>query len=210
MSGQSAAYGRPTTAQLSSKKRIFPREPELRVPIYDSDSDSEHRRSRHKKRGCCQNVNTQTSILFLMAFMLTILAVLLIIVVVSVYGPAGKVQNTITTVSEMVAKVNNSGLADVVVAVVNNWQVGNHTQQTFTLLNALYESGGQVTDIVMAIEPTMVKELANRTSITVGGLLALAETIINNQGIDIVRFLLACLMFLTRVCLRRSRCIASG
>lgn len=199
-------------AQLTSKKRVL-LHPEFRVPILEEYSDPErehgvYRKQRHKQ-GCCENVNTQTALLFGMLFMMTILAVVMVVVVLSAYGPAGKVQNTIVTISDMVAKVNKSGLADVVVTIVNNWQVGNHTQQTFTLLNALYESGGQVTDIVLAIEPALVKELANRTSITVSGLLTLAETIINNQGIDIVGVVLACLMFLTRVRVRRSLCIAS-
>lgn len=183
--------------------------PELRVPIIEDYDDPEFEHSRHRKRksgGCCSNVDTQTTLLFGIFFMMAILAVIMVVVVVSVYGPAGKVQNTINTVTDMVYKVNNSGLTDIVVAVANNWQTGNHTQQTFTLLNALYDSGSQVTDIVMAIQPEMVSQLANRTSITVGGLLALAETIISNQGIDIVSFVLALLAFLTRVFVRRSRC----
>jgi methylmalonyl-CoA mutase cobalamin-binding subunit len=200
MSGQSRA-------QLSSKKRIVARD-ELRLPILEEYQDVEHKHRRRKDR-CCENGNTQTTLLFGIFFMMAILAVVMVVVVVSVYGPAGKVQNTILTVSDMVARVNNSGLTDIVVAVATTWQKGNHTEQTFTLLDALYHSGTNVADIVLAIEPEIIQQLANRTTITITGLLALAETIINNQGIDIVRVLLACLMLLTRVLVRQSRCTGS-
>lgn len=155
-------------SQLSRKKPQ-----ELRIPIMDEPKKKKKKRAR---RSCVD---------WFQAGMLTIVATILVVLCVSAFGPAGKVNKTILQVSDMVDKVNRSGLADVVVAVVNNWQTGNHTQQTFALINALYQSGGQVTDIVMAIQPEIVKELANRTSITVSGLLTLAETIISNQGIDI-------------------------
>lgn len=173
-------------AQLSKQNRVYQYQlPESRIPILEYSDDDPDDKYRKAKSGCCRNTETNTVLLFGVLFMLTILAVIGIVLVVSAYGPAGQVKTMINTASTMVQQVNNSGLTNVVANIVYNWQAGNHTDQTFTLLDALYHSGAQVADIVLAIEPEMVRQLTNQTSITINQLLTLAENIITNKGINI-------------------------
>lgn len=153
----------------------------------DSDIESREKRKRKRKRqqGCCGNATSQTWLLFGVFFGVMILAVLMIAIVVSVYGPVGQVQKTIATASTMVAKFNNSGVADIIVAFGSNWAANNMTVQTFELLDAIIDSGGRISQVILAIEPELVQQLANRTTITLNGLLSLAEGIITDRGLNI-------------------------
>lgn len=111
--------------------------------------------------------------------------VMLLVIAVSVYGPYGRVNQTLLTVETMVAQVNSSGVTNVVFDMAQNWITSNSTAATFHLLQDAFASFEIVSGIVLAIEPQVVLELANKTSITVTGLLQLIDGIIVNQGLDI-------------------------
>ncbi len=111
---------------------------------------------------------------------------LMVVLVVAAFGPAGRVNQMLTTTENMVAQVNSSGITNVVFEMGQNWLTNNMTASTLHLMADVFASADVISGLIFSIEPELVKELANRTSITVTGLLNIIDGIIINKGLNVV------------------------
>lgn len=159
---------------------------ELRIPIRDADDEERGRRRAKRKSKCCNNnCETQSALLSVMVFALLGILVLFVVIVVSLYGPAGRMNQTLNTAEDMIFKVNNSGITNVIFDIATNWQSSNMTTGSLALISGAIRSSDIVFGLIASIEPELVRELANRTAITASGFLELVDGIIKNQHLDI-------------------------
>lgn len=115
----------------------------------------------------------------------TILVIVFVALIIAMVTPAGKVNQMIDTGYVMISQVNNSGVTDVVFQLATNWQQQNMTNSTLTMIENAFGATDIVFGLIQTIEPTIMKDLANRTAITVSGFLELVDNIIKNQHIDV-------------------------
>ena len=165
------------------RRRAEPGAQPLREEV---DLEEQQRRVDQKKRAkrqakCCK---PSTALLWVIAFSTIVTMIIMVAVVASIYGTAGKVQQMITTAEVMVAQVNNSGITEVVFQLGTQWQAAGLTNSSLAAISKALGATEIVTGVIADIEPALVKQLANRTMITVLGLLGLAENIIATQHLN--------------------------
>lgn len=114
-----------------------------------------------------------------------LIAIMFVVIGFSVWGPYGKTNQMIDTAYVMLNQVNSSGITDVVYQFGTNWQLTNQTQNIIGMMNGASVASNTLFAIVDAVEPELVSELMNKTSITVSNLLELIDSIVNQQGLNI-------------------------
>lgn len=115
----------------------------------------------------------------------TILVIVFVALIIAMVTPAGKVNQMIDTGYVMISQVNNSGVTDVVFQLATNWQQQNMTENTLSMIQSAFGATDIVFGLISAIEPTIIRDLANRTAITATGFLELVDNIIKDQHLDL-------------------------
>lgn len=154
-------------------------EPDVYVEMAGPYRQQEQPTKRGKR--CCDGNALQVATLV----PVWIIALGLVVVLASLFGPYGKVNQMMTTADIMLTQVNNSGITDVIYQFGTNWQATNQTQNLLSMLNGANVASNTLFAIVDAIEPELVGDLMNKTSITVSNLLELIDGIINQKGLNI-------------------------
>jgi hypothetical protein len=161
---------------------------ELRVPIRESsDDEREERRKRRKKKGACCGNDCSAATPMQACTMLSVTGIflLMVVLVASVYGPYGRVNQMLATTETMIAQVNSSGITNVVFDMGQSWLASNMTASTLHLMADVFASADVISGLIFSIEPELVRELANRTSISVTAFLNMVDNIVVNKGLNI-------------------------
>lgn len=115
----------------------------------------------------------------------TIFALGMIVVIASIYGPYGKISQTMNTAEIWVQKINGSGVMDIIYTAGQTWQATNQTAAIFDMMSGAQAATDIAFGVIQAIEPELVGELMNKTSITVTNLLTIIDGLITQKGLNI-------------------------
>ncbi len=164
-------------------QRERPRSVEYQRHAPDARYEEEPHPQSKQKRGqrCCEGQGVFIAILV----PVWIIAIMFLAIGFSVWGPYGKTNEMIDTAYVMLNQVNNSGITEVIYDVGTSWQTTNQTQNLLAMLDGANTASNTVFAIIDAIEPTLVADLMNKTSISVSNLLELIDSIVTQKGLNI-------------------------
>lgn len=160
--------------QQNPRQRLRP------LPASDIDEEEPRRKQMRKGQPCCSAKAMHIATLV----PVWIIAILLGVVVGSVYSPYGKANQMIDNAYIMLNQVVQSGVADVVYDMGTTWQATNQTQNIISMMNGANAASVILFDVVAGIEPELIADLMNRTTITVSNLLELVDSIVTQKGLN--------------------------